>query len=145
MPRAALSAALVLVVSSLTVLPSPPAPGQSPNEALPDQRPFESPLQLLDFTNPTTIQGRLRLIDHSERAVWLDWEGRLEQHPTGKRWRQLEGDWMLLVYPKDQTQFEALKGMRPGTRLQLVIQSNEKGQRLILSYGDPTLPPELPL
>lgn len=130
----------------LAVLLSPPVAGPYANEPVPPgERPFEQQLQLLDFTNPTTIQGRLRLIDHSERAVWLDWELRLEQHPSGKRWRQLEGDWMLLVYPKDQAQFDALKGMRPGTRLQLVIQSNEKGQRLILSYGDPTLPPELPL
>jgi hypothetical protein len=140
-PRAVFS---VLVLFACIALPSPSAFSQSPLQ--PDDRnPFDAQLQLLDFTHPTTIQGRLRLIDHSERAVWLDWELRLEQHPSGKRWRQLEGDWMLLVYPKDQAQFDALKEMRPGTRLQLVIQSNEKGQRLILSYGDPTLPPELPL
>jgi hypothetical protein len=121
--------------SALDQLPLPPD----------DRRPFDAHLRLLDFTNPTTIEGRLRLIDHAGGAVWLDWEQRLEQDSSGTRWRRLEGDWMLLVYPKDSTQFEALKAMPLGTRLQFVIQANEKGQRLILSYGDAGLPPKLPL
>jgi len=85
------------------------------------------------------------MIDQTEQAVWLDWDRRLEEDPAGNTWRQLEGDWMLLVYPKDAAQFDALKEIPRGTRLQLVIQTNEKGRRLILSYGDPTLPPERPL
>ncbi len=125
----------------LLSLLGPPSLAQMP---LPpdDRRPFDAQLRLLDFTNPTTIQGRIRLVDRAEKTIWLDWERRLLQDSSGTRWHELDGDWMLLVYPKDADQFQALGGMPVGTRLQLVIQTNEKGQRLILSYGDPSLPPE---
>jgi len=112
----------------------------------PDQLPFDSAIQLLDFTNPTTIQGRLRLLDPAEQAIWLDWDRRLEgQLPGHKAWRRLEGDFMLLVYAKDTGQFNALKGLVLGTKLELVIQSNEKGHRIILSYVDLSRPPQTPL
>ncbi|MGH7227633.1 MAG: hypothetical protein ACREIH_00350 [Nitrospiraceae bacterium] len=112
----------------------------------PDQLPFDSPIQLLDFTDPTTIQGQLRLVDPSQQAIWLDWDWRLEsQSPGHHAWRRLEGDFMLLVYARDLVQFDALKSLTPGTRLQLVIQSNEKGHRVILSYVDLSRPPQMPL
>ncbi|TLY17252.1 MAG: hypothetical protein E6K69_02475, partial [Nitrospirae bacterium] len=58
----------------------------------PDQLFFDSAVQLLDFTNPTTIQGRLRLVDTVDQAIWLDWDRRLEgQSPEPKVWRKLEG------------------------------------------------------
>lgn len=112
----------------------------------PDQLFFDSAIQLLDFTNPTTIQGRLRLVDPADQAIWLDWDRRLEgQSPGPKVWRRLEGDFMLLVYARNIGQFDALKGLAPGTRLELVIQSNEKGHRIILSYVDLSRPPQMPL
>jgi len=112
----------------------------------PDQLFFDSAIQLLDFTSPTTIQGRLRLVDPAEQTIWLDWDRRLEdQSPGPKVWRRLEGDFMLLVYARNTGQFDALKGLAPGTRLELVIQSNEKGHRIILSYVDLSGPPQTPL
>lgn len=112
----------------------------------PDQLLFDSAIQLLDFTNPTTIQGQLRLVDPAEQAIWLDWDRRLEgQPPEHKVWRRLDGDFMLLVYARNTDQFDALKGLAPGTRLELVIQSNEKGHRIILSYVDLSRPPQTPL
>ncbi|HET8580170.1 MAG TPA: hypothetical protein VFL31_04155, partial [Nitrospiraceae bacterium] len=112
----------------------------------PDQFPFDSAIQLLDFTNPTTIQGRLRLVDQGEQAIWLDWDWRLEgQSPGHKVWRGLEGDFMLLVYARDPSQFDTIKGLVLGTRLELVIQTNEKGHRVILSYVDVSHPPQTPL
>jgi hypothetical protein len=112
----------------------------------PDQLFFDSAIQLLDFTNPTTIQGRLRLVDAADQAIWLDWDRRLEgQSQEPKVWRRLEGDFILLVYARNAGQFDALKGLAPGTRLELVIQSNEKGHRIILSYADLSLPPQMPL
>ena len=112
----------------------------------PDQLFFDSATQLLDFTSPTTIQGRLRLVDPAEQTIWLDWDRRLEdQSPGPKVWRRLEGDFMLLVYARNTGQFDALKGLAPGTRLELVIQSNEKGHRIILSYVDLSGPPQTPL
>ena len=112
----------------------------------PDQLPFDSAIQLLDFTNPTTIQGQLRLVDPSQQAIWLDWDRRLESHSPGHNaWRRLEGDFMLLVYARDSGQFDALRSLTPGTRLELIIQSNEKGHRVILSYVDLSRPPQTPL
>jgi len=112
----------------------------------PDQLFFDSAVQLLDFTNPTTIQGRLRLVDTVDQAIWLDWDRRLEGlSPEPKVWRKLEGDFMLLVYARNTGQFDALKGLAPGTRLELVIQSNDKGHRIILSYVDLSRPPPMPL
>lgn len=112
----------------------------------PDQFPFDSALQLLDFTNPTTIQGQLRLVDQAEQAIWLDWDLRLERQSEGRKvWRKLEGDFMLLVYAKEAVQFDALKSLAPGSRLELVIQTNEKGHRVILSYVDLSHPPQTPL
>lgn len=134
----------VLAAMALLMVSSPRA--QSPETPPFEQTPFEPQLQLLDFSQPTTIEGRLRLVDRSEHAIWLDWDLRLEVHPSGKKvWRKLDGDFMLLVYPRDAAQFEALKYLKPGTRLQMVIQSNETGHRVILSYGNLSPAPLVPL
>ncbi|MFQ5931475.1 MAG: hypothetical protein ACE5MM_03610 [Nitrospiraceae bacterium] len=126
-----------------------PASGQRehfPELVPPGSPPFESQLKLLHFQSPTTIEGRLRYVDLAEQAIWLDWDRRLEEQPSGeKAWRELAGDFMLLVYPSDQSQFDALKTLKPGTQLRLVIQSNDVGHRLILSYSDASVPPEVPL
>ncbi|MES4785200.1 MAG: hypothetical protein C4294_04615 [Nitrospiraceae bacterium] len=125
----------------LVMLPAASQALQASDILPPEQLPFD--LQLLDFSRPTTIQGRVRAVDLGEQAIWLDWDRRLEEQPSGgKVWRRLEGEFMLLVYPRDEFQFNALKGLPPGTKLQMVIQSNEQGRRLILSYQDSSLPPE---
>jgi len=127
---------------------SPPhTQGQQGQELLaPEPLLFDSPLEFLDFSNPTTIEGLIRFVDVSERAIWLQWDRRLEDHPSGKKvWRTLGGEFMLLVYPRDGLQFDMLKELAPGTRLRMVIQSNDTGRRSILSYADPSVPPEVPL
>ncbi|MGH7207311.1 MAG: hypothetical protein ACREI2_14010 [Nitrospiraceae bacterium] len=131
----------ILAVSSVS------AQIQPAQEVLPpDQLLFDSAIQLPDFTNPSTVQGQLRLVDPAEQAIWLDWDRRLErQSPGHKVWRRLEGDFMLLVYARNTGQFDALTSLAPGTRLELVIQSNEKGHRIILSYVDLSRPPQTPL
>jgi hypothetical protein len=123
-----------------------PLPGLLAQELPPpDQSVFQSELELLDFSEPTAIRGRIRFIDVTEQGVWLDWDQRLEVQPTGKKaWRTLEGQFMLLVYPKDAAQFEGIKILKPGTVLQFVIQSKDKGRRIILSFTEPA-PPESPL
>ncbi len=108
--------------------------------------PFDARHALLDFRKPTTIQGRVRLIDEAEQAVWLDWEMRLDvSGPNRKEWRPIEGEFLLLLYALDAEQFNCLKLTEVGTRLLLVVQSDEDGRRRILAYQDTRLPPQFPL
>lgn len=141
------SAVSVWVCLAALAASPPHTQGQQDQELLaPEPLLFESPLEFLDFSNPTTIEGRVRFVDVSERAIWLQWDRRLEDHPSGKKvWRTLGGEFMLLVYPRDGIQFDMLKELAPGTRLRMVIQSNDTGRRSILSYADPSVPPEVPL
>jgi hypothetical protein len=143
-----LASAVSVWVCLAALAASPPdTQGQQGQELLaPEPLLFYSPLEFLDFSNPTTIEGLIRFVDVSERAIWLQWDRRLEDHPSGKKvWRTLGGEFMLLVYPRDGVQFDTLKELTPGTRLRMVIQSNDTGRRLILSYADPSVPPEVPL
>lgn len=117
-------------------MPVPPAEGL----------PFDERLKLLDFREPTTIQGRVRLIDEAEQALWLDWEMRLDVSVPGrKEWRKIEGEFLLLLYAFDSEQFDRLKLVEAGTHLLLVVQSDEDGRRRILAYQDARLPPQFPL
>ena len=107
---------------------------------------FDERLKLLDFREPTTIQGRVRLIDEAEQALWLDWEMRLDVPAPGrKEWRTVEGEFLLLLYAFDSEQFAQLRAMEVGTRLLLVVQSDEDGHRRILAYQDARLPSQVPL
>ncbi len=117
-------------------MPVPPAEGS----------PFDEQLKLLDFREPTTIQGRVRLIDEAEQALWLDWEMRLDVSAPGrKEWRKIEGEFLLLLYAFDSEQFVRLRAVEVGTPLLLVVQSDEAGHRRILAYQDARLPPQFPL
>jgi len=142
--RSAVSIGICVVVLAVSLAH---AQGQQDQELLASEPLlFDSPLEFLDFSNPTTIEGRIRYVDLSERAIWLHWDRRLEDHPSGKKvWRTLDGEFMLLVYPRDGIQSDTLKNLTPGIRLRLVIQSNDKGRRLILSYADPSVPLDVPL
>jgi hypothetical protein len=142
------ASAVSVWVCLVALAASPPhTQGQQDRELLaPEPLLFDSPLEFLDFSNPTTIEGLIRFVDVSERAIWLQWDRRLEDHPSGEKvWRTLGGEFMLLVYPRDGVQFDTLKELAPGTRLRMVIQSNDTGRRSILSYADPSVPPEVPL
>jgi hypothetical protein len=124
-----------------------PAAGQ---EGVPvpsaNESPFDEGLKLLDFREPTTIQGRVRLIDEVEQALWLDWEMRLDVYGPGrKEWRNIEGEFLLLLHALDSEQFARLRAVEVGSRLLLVVQSDEDGRRRILAYQDARLPPQFPL
>ncbi len=124
-----------------------PSATQEGIAVFPEERsPFDAGLALLDFHEPTTIQGRVRLIDEAEEAVWLDWEMRLDVSvPNRKEWRSIEGEFLLLLYALDSEQFARLKLVEAGTRLLLIVQSDEDGRRRILTYQDARLPPRFPL
>jgi hypothetical protein len=137
-----------LALSLIVLLVGPGRAQTAPDEEPPpaERSPFDEYLQELDFSRPTTLEGRVRLIDRAERAVWIDVDRRLEDRGSGNRvWRDVPGDLMLQLYPRDAAQFDLLLAYKPGARLQWVIQQDRDGRRLILSYRDPALPPRLPL
>lgn len=121
-------------------------PQQEPLLVPPETFPFDSQLAVLDFTHPTPIQGRIRMVEATEQAVWFDWDDRLEEGASGtQRWVRLEGDFLILLHAKDQEQFAKLKDLRPGTRIQFIVQAGEGGRRIILSVEEPTTAPRIPL
>lgn len=137
-----------VALSLLTLLVGPARAQTAPDqETLPaDRSPFDAYLQQLDFSRPTTIEGRVRFIDRGERAIWIDVNRRLEDQDSGRGvWQDVPGDLMLQLYPRDGAQFDLLTSYKPGTTLQMVIQQDREGRRLILSYRDPSAPPRLPL
>ncbi len=137
------------VALSLIILLGGPAQAQTApdQEPLPAERsPFDSYLQQLDFSRPTSIEVRVRFIDRAERAIWVDVDRRFEVQDSGKGvWQDVPGDLMLQLYPRDGAQFDLLTAYRPGTPLQIVIQQDREGRRLILSYRESSDPPRLPL
>ncbi len=139
---------LCVALSLLTLLVGPARAQTAPDqETLPaDRSPFDAYLQQLDFSRPTTIEGRVRFIDRGERAIWIDVNRRLEDQDSGRGvWQDVPGDLMLQLYPRDGAQFDLLTSYKPGTTLQMVIQQDREGRRFILSYRDPSAPPRLPL
>jgi len=115
------------------------------SDSAPD--PFDSFLKgVLDFQKPTGIRGTLRYIERDEQIIWLNWEERSDDRPlfqTG--WQVIPGEATLAVHPDNAEQFAALQQLAKGTRLELIIQANEFGNRRILSYRDQSTPPKIPL
>lgn len=86
------------------------------------------------------------MIDEAEQALWLDWEMRLDVYGPGrKEWRNIEGQFLLLLHGLDSEQFARLRAVEVGSRLLLVVQSDEDGRRRILAYQDARRPPQFPL
>ena len=113
----------------------------------PEPHPFDTFLtDVLKFQDPTGIRGTLRYIDSEEQTIWVNWEQRSDDRPlfnTG--WKLIPGEATLALHPKDPAQFNELQQITNGTAIEMIIQLDQKGQRLILSYQDLSIPPKVPL
>jgi hypothetical protein len=112
-----------------------------------EPHPFDSFLKdILNFQEPTGIRGTLRYLEEDQETLWLNWDERSDDGPlftTG--WKLVPGEAILAVRPQDAEQWEQLRQLSKGTRLELIIQENDKGHRLILSYRDLSASPKVPL
>jgi hypothetical protein len=113
----------------------------------PEPDPFDTFLKgVLDFGKPTGIRGTLRYIERDEQIIWLNWEERSDDRPLFQSgWQAIPGEATLAVHPDDAEQFSALQQLSIGTALELIIQTNEQGNRRILSYQDRSTSPKIPL
>ena len=113
----------------------------------PEPHPLDTFLTaILNFREPTGIQGTLRYIDIAEQGIWLNWEQRSDDRPlfdTG--WKLVPEDTTLLVYPQDSDQYQELEPMEKGTPIEMVIQFDQKGHRRFLSYQDLSQGRKVPL
>jgi len=101
---------------------------------------------ILNFREPTGIRGTIRYIDKGEKNIWLDWEQRSDDRPSfGGNWKLVPEGTTLLVYPQDSTQYQELAPLEKGTPVEMVIQLDPEGHRLILSYQDLSQPRKIPL
>jgi len=101
---------------------------------------------ITNFSEPTGIRGTLRFIEKDRETLWLNWEQRSDEGPlftTG--WKLVPGEATLAVQPQSPAQWEELQQLSKGISLELIIQNDGKGHRLIQSYRDLSEPPKVPL
>jgi len=101
---------------------------------------------ITNFSEPTGIRGTLRYIEEDRKTIWLNWEQRSDEGPlftTG--WKLVPGEATLAVQPQSPSQWEELRQLSKGISLELIIQDDGKGHRLIHSYRDLSEPPKVPL
>ena len=120
----------------------------SPATALePEPHPLDTFLSsILNFREPTGIRGTIRYVDKAEKNIWLDWEQRSDDRPlfdTG--WKLVPEGTNLLVYPMDAVQYQELEPLAKGTPVEMVIQIDQEGHRIILSYQDLSQGRKIPL
>ncbi len=113
----------------------------------PEPHPLDTFLtDILNFRKPTGIRGTIRYIDKEEKNIWLDWEQRSDDRPTfDTGWKLVPEGTTLLVYPQNGAQYEELEPMKKGTPLEMIIQLDPEGHRLILSYQDLSQGRKIPL
>jgi hypothetical protein len=88
----------------------------------------------------------VRFFDSSDGGLWLDWDAELAETPSGgRRWERIEGNYLVVFYPKDIAQREQIRSIPPGRVLQLVVQQDDQGRRRILFFDELTDSPKLPL
>ena len=113
----------------------------------PESHPLDTFLSaILNFREPTGIRGTIRYVDKAEKNIWLDWEQRSDDRPlfdTG--WKFVPEDTTLLVYPMDAVQYQELEPLAKGTPVEMVIQIDQEGHRIILSYQDLSQGRKIPL
>ena len=133
------SAMMILLGMMISILPATalePAP-----------HPLDTFLtDILNFKEPTGIRGTVRYIDNAEKNIWLNWEQRSDDRPifdTG--WKLVPEGTTLLVYPEDTNQYQELEHIKKGTPIEMVIQLDAEGHRLILSYQDLSQGRKIPL
>ena len=105
----------------------PVPPGEQPSE-------FERIIQQMKFEKPTRIVGRLQAIDGYEDAIWIVWT---HVH-DGTRWRDLrnQSDMMFKVFPRDAGMMDFFRKLKPGTSLHLTVQTDQDGNRRVLSLDE---------
>ena len=113
----------------------------------PESHPLDTFLKsILNFREPTGIRGTIRYVDKAEKNIWLNWEQRSDDRPlfdTG--WKLVPEGTTLLVYPMDVAQYQELEPLAKGTPMEMVIQFDQEGHRIILSYQDLTHGRKIPL
>lgn len=112
-----------------------------------EPHPFDNFFEdILNFQEPTGIRGTLRYVEEDRETLWLNWEQRSDDGPlftTG--WKLVPGEATLAVHPQNPAQWEELRQLSKGIGLELIIQDDGKGHRLIISYRDLSAPPKVPL
>ncbi len=121
----------------------PPAPAQFQTEP----HPLDTFLtDILNFTHPTGIRGTVRMVDLDGPVLWLNWAERSDDAPGfGTGWYVVPGDALLAVHPRPSDALVDLRALRKGDAVELVIQRDAGGKRRILSFRDPSRPPQVPL
>ena len=113
----------------------------------PESHPLDTFLKsILNFGKPTGIRGTIRYVDKAEKNIWLNWEQRSDDRPlfdTG--WKLVPEGTTLLVYPMDAAQYQELEPLAKGTPMEMVIQIDQDGHRIILSYQDLSQGRKIPL
>jgi len=119
----------LLLVGSLALAQEAPLfpPGEQPEE-------FDRIIQQMKFDKPTRIVGRLQAIDGYEDAIWIV---RTHVH-DGSRWRDLrnQNDMMFKVFPRDAGMMDFFRKLKPGTSLHLTVQTDQDGNRRVLSLDE---------
>ena len=100
-------------------------PGEQPGE-------FDRIIQQMKFDKPTRIVGRLQAIDGYEDAIWIVWT---HVH-DGRRWRTVMNDMLFKVYPRDAGMMDFFRKLKPGTSLHLTVQTDQDGNRRVLSLDE---------
>ncbi len=104
-----------------------PAHAQEPPSAeVPDELTAIS--QLMEFTTPTRITGRLLAFDTYDDAIWIEWT----EVFSGDRWMLVPFEMRLIVYPREPGMMDYFRHLTPGTVLRFTVQTDEKGKRRVL-------------
>ena len=103
----------------------PVPPGEQPSE-------FDRIIQQMKFDQPTCIVGRLQSFDGYEDAIWIVWT---HVH-DGTRWRPVMNDMMFKVIPRDAGMMDFFRKLKPGTSLHLTVQTDQDGNRRVLSLDE---------
>ena len=113
----------------------------------PESHPLDTFLKsILNFREPTGIRGTIRFIDKAEKNIWLNWEERSDDRPLfDTDWKLVPEGTTLLVYPMDAAQYKELEPLAKGTPVEMVIQIDQEGHRIILRYQDLSQGRKIPL
>ena len=113
----------------------------------PEPHPLDTFLSaILNFREPTGIRGTIRYVDKAEKNIWLNWEQRSDDRPLFDHgWKLVPEGTTLLVYPTDAAQYQELEPLAKGTPIEMVIQIDKEGHRIILSYQDLSQGRKIPL
>jgi hypothetical protein len=90
--------------------------------------------QLMEFTTPTRITGRLLAFDTYDDAMWIEWT----EVFSGDRWMVIPFEMRFIVYPREPGMMEYFRRLTPGTVLRFTIQTDDNGKRRVLEMEGTT-------